>query len=326
MPNLSALANIPFYGAYVAKKQLNEQQPLEDIKEASALLGLKNAIQEQKEQQELKSVLAGAGDVEAAMQAALRAGNANVAAKLSPLVEARRKAMAAPELKAAPTRQRYDGTSIIQEEMQPDGTWREIGRGPRFAPPAPDKPEKPQVFPVITTPEGVFERRPEGLVRLTVPGTNQPLTSKPPAAEQGLTPENAGKVAMAQQSVQAIDTAKKIIFDQNGNLNRGIVGAINLPIVAGLPMNSNARIARSALRNAIEAKLRLETGAAATESEVDRTLARFMPTPADTNESAKFKLDELQKFFNSSLSMTKGIPSKPTATSAPKVVDFGELK
>jgi hypothetical protein len=71
----------------------------------------------------------------------------------------------------------------------------------------------------------------------------------------------------------------------------------------------------------VEAKLRLETGAAATESEVERTLARFLPTVADTEDSAKFKLDELQKFFKSALSITKGAKPKGS-TDTPQRMKF----
>lgn len=92
MANLSSLANIPFYGAYVAKKQMNEDKAFSDIKEASALLGLKNAIQQQKDEQQLKATLSQGGDIESALQAAIRSGNVAVASKLAPLVEARRKA------------------------------------------------------------------------------------------------------------------------------------------------------------------------------------------------------------------------------------------
>jgi len=35
-------------------------------------------------------------------------------------------------LKANPTRERYSGNTVIQEEMQPDGTWKQIGSGARF--------------------------------------------------------------------------------------------------------------------------------------------------------------------------------------------------
>lgn len=36
--------------------------------------------------------------------------------------------------KPAPTRERMSGNTVIQEEMQPDGTWRQIGSGPRWSP------------------------------------------------------------------------------------------------------------------------------------------------------------------------------------------------
>ena len=205
--------------------------------------------------------------------------------------------------KAPQIRERLSGNVKIQEEFR-DGKWSEIGRGPRFEP-------KERTYPIVQTADGIYERRPEGLVKLNDPKTGQPIAPKSTSAE-GLSPENAGKVAMSQQAVEGIGTTRGIVFDKDGKLNRSLVGAMNLPIVAGLPGNSQARIARSAIRNAVEAKLRIETGAAATESEVERTLARFLPTIADTDESAKFKLDELDKFFKSSLSMTKGVPgAKP---------------
>jgi hypothetical protein len=142
----------------------------------------------------------------------------------------------------------------------------------------------------------------------------------------GLTPENAGKVAMSQQAVEGITKAKGMLFDKDGNFNSKLAAMISTPGFAGLPFSSDARVARTALRNAVEAKLRIETGAAATESEVNRTLARFMPSPMDTKESAAYKLDELQKFFESSLAQTKGVKQTPPKAPEGKVVDFGSLK
>ena len=175
------------------------------------------------------------------------------------------------------------------------------------------------IVPPVVRPEPQ-KPQPIGAGGLRLPdGTIVPPAAKPekPAAEAGLTPENAGKVSMAQQAVEGIGTVRGIIFDKSGKLNRGLVGAMNLPIVSGLPGNSQARIARSAIRNAVEAKLRIETGAAATESEVERTLARFLPTIADTPESAKFKLDELEKFFKGSLALTKGVKKPASDESDP---------
>lgn len=44
--------------------------------------------------------------------------------------------------RAPQTRQRYDGTNVVQEEFV-DGAWREIGRGPRFQPEKPKPAPKP---------------------------------------------------------------------------------------------------------------------------------------------------------------------------------------
>ena len=138
-----------------------------------------------------------------------------------------------------------------------------------------------------------------------------------PAKEDGQTPENAGKISMSQQAVEGVQTMRKLLFDDKGNINKALLFAMTVPGTTGMPGNTNARIARSAMRNAVEAKLRIETGAAATESEVVRTLDRFIPTVMDTQQSAAFKLDELENFFKGALSQTKGV--KPTA---PKRIKF----
>jgi len=326
------LASIPGYGGYLAKRQMNEQAGMQDLQQAGALQGILASVQQQQaaladrarnealrakiaalppEQRTRENVLPilleGAGsvkDIAAALPAAETKGQPIGSGGLRMPDGTVVPPAARPDaaMKAPPVRQRFDGENVIQEEMQADGTWKEVGRGPRFAktvPPAAVPGEQG------AKPPAGYRWKPDGSLE-KIPGG--PADKPEPAPKpEGLTPENAGKVAMSQQAVEGIGTTRGIIFDKEGNLNRGIVGAINLPIVSGLPNNSQARIARTAMRNAIEAKLRIETGAAATEPEVQRTLARFMPTVADTKESAKFKLDELEKFFKSSLSLTKGV-------------------
>jgi hypothetical protein len=49
MADLSSLANIPFYGAYVAKKQMNENQGLQELQRAGALMQLQQNIQAQQQ-------------------------------------------------------------------------------------------------------------------------------------------------------------------------------------------------------------------------------------------------------------------------------------
>lgn len=124
---------------------------------------------------------------------------------------------------------------------------------------------------------------------------------------QGQSPENAGKIAMAQQAVKDLGAAESLLFGPNGRLKNNVVWGMNVPGVAGMPGNTQARNAYSAIQNAVAAKLRLETGAAANQSEVENIARRFMPTPADTPDSARNKLNRLRDFFNTSLSQTKGV-------------------
>jgi hypothetical protein len=165
-----------------------------------------------------------------------------------------------------------------------------------FAPQAGIDPQGNPVF---------FQPGKQGGAPQIVPGV------RPMQDPAGMTPENAGKVSMSTQAIQGVDEFRKRIFGPNGQLKRGTLAAIHTPGAAGMPGNEDARIAYSAIRNAVEAKLRMETGAAATEAEVRRTLDRFLPTPFDTKESAEFKLNTLQDFFKGSLSNTKGVRGAP---------------
>lgn len=172
----------------------------------------------------------------------------------------------------------------------------------------------------------VFFQQPKaGGAPQIVPGVRPPSALKDP---DGQTPENAGKVAMAQQAITSVDEFRTRVFTEDGRLKRGVLAAMMTPGAAGMPGNEDARIAYSAIRNAVEAKLRMETGAAATEPEVQRTINRFMPTPFDTKASADFKLGELQKFFSTALGQTKGVRETPKrrASDSQPVVDFGSLK
>jgi hypothetical protein len=337
MPNLSALANIPGYGAYVAKRQMNEQAGMQDLQQMGALMSIQQKMQEQKTAREdlergnamraeiealppnkrnretvlpiILKYARGVKETAAALPDVEKKQPVGAGGLYDPATKSVIPPVVKPDKPVTTTLQKL----LTERDALPQGDPRRATYDAAIKKETERAPQQPQQYPVIQTPEGVFERRPEGLVRLNVPGTNQPLTAKGTGAD-GLTPENAGKVAMSQQAVEGIGTVRGIVFDKDGKLNRGVVGAMNLPIVSGLSGNSQARIARSAIRNAIEAKLRIETGAAATESEVERTLARFLPTISDTDTSAKFKLDELEKFFKTSLSLTKGIkpPAKPT--------------
>jgi hypothetical protein len=350
-----ALNDIPGYGAYIARKQMLDQQPMQELQQGVQAMNLAALMKKQSNDNALATALAESeGNPEAALGLVLKSGNLDAAAKLAPIVESRRKAQPQGQPIGAGGLRLPDGTVVppAARPADPNAHAPEIVRLQAAAAQYPEgHPMRQQIEARIKMlgerPQGVQVNMPASSdtmvgedgktykVRIGKDGTVQAIpmvgpggvalkpagADKAPTEPGGQSPENAGKIAMAQQSVESIDKVRSLIFDEGGKLNRTLVGAMNLPVVAGLPGNSQARIARTAIRNAVEAKLRLETGAAATESEVERTLARFLPTVADTEESAKFKLDELQKFFKSSLSLTKGAP-KPAAGGKPGRMRF----
>jgi hypothetical protein len=83
-----ALADIPGYGAYVQRRQMNEQQPLAELQQASGAIGLLAKIQEAQQGQQMRELMAASGgDPEKAMEAALKAGNAKAAEQLAPVMK-----------------------------------------------------------------------------------------------------------------------------------------------------------------------------------------------------------------------------------------------
>lgn len=305
------LDNVPGYGAYVQRTQQNEQSGMRDLQQMGSLMQLQQTVQAQKDQQEMKSMLQqSGGNLEAVVQAALRAGRPDVAAKLAPLIEAQRKAQpqaqsigagglrlpdgtvvppqARPDAspKAPPIRQRYDGTNVVQEQMRPDGTWEQIGTGPRFAP---EKPAGDKTYPIVTTGDGIFERRPEGLVQLKDPKTGKPLAAT--ARERPIT-EFQGKNALyGSRSLDAhktlLDLEEKI--NTAGLATKQALGA--MPVVGGpLGVLGNAMLSKNqqrveqAQRNFVNAVLRQESGAVISEQEFENAKKQYFPQPGDKPE------------------------------------------
>ena len=172
-------------------------QPMQDLQQVGALQAIAQKMQAAQQDAMLKqSVAQSGGDLTKAYQAALNSGNVSAAAKLAPLIEAQRKAsmpqpgqpigsgglrlpdgtmiapMARPDSGApkAPTmRTRVVGETQIQEEYQPDGTWKEVGKGPRFA---------RQVSPVVVSGGGSGQRAPVGF-QFKEDGTLEPIKGGP---------------------------------------------------------------------------------------------------------------------------------------------------
>lgn len=181
----------------------------------------------------------------------------------------------------------------------------------------------------ITPPEGTEATVPMMPQQIALPGGQTtvvqiPSRGVPPAGgvkPSGLTPAHplsmdaAGKIAMLNQASEDIDQAMGLMF-KDGKFDKGLVAKMNVPLTAGL--GGDARIAYSAIHNAVAAKLRAETGAAANRDEVDDIARRFMPTVLDTDESARNKMTRLKQFMNEAVDVVdpNKLYKKPDRTPA----------
>ena len=82
------------------------------------------------------------------------------------------------------------------------------------------------------------------------------------------------------------------------------------------------------MRRTIEVLLRLRTGAAAPETEVQSYLDQFMPSPFDTQTQAKAKLDAAKTFFAGTGDLfreSRNLPAQGAAAPDEPAADFGGM-
>jgi hypothetical protein len=316
MADLSSLANIPGYGAYIARREMNEGQGLRDIQQASALLQLKNAIQGQQQEQQLRGLLSeSAGNVEAAMNAALRAGRHDVAAKLAPVLEAQRRGKpqaqpigagglrlpdgtvvppaARPETPRAPTPTKV-AQLIAERDALPAGDGRRAVYDAAIRKETEGAPKPEKTYPIVTTADGIFERRPEGLIPLLHPGTKQPLRAT--ARERPIT-EFQGKNALYGSRALMADKTLKELEEKISTAGLATKQAVqNIPLIGGIAgaagnvlLSSNQQAVEQAQRNFVNAVLRQESGAVISEQEFENAKKQYFPQPGDKPEVIKKK-------------------------------------
>ena len=122
------------------------------------------------------------------------------------------------------------------------------------------------------------------------------------AMEEGkpLSADAAGKLAMVTQAESDLNEAEQLLFP-NGKFSPGMAFQTNFP-GGGVPA-TEGRQAFSKVLNAVNAKLRVETGAQANPSEVKNILQRFLPTVRDSDITAKDKFRRLKEFMSSTKSI-----------------------
>jgi hypothetical protein len=147
---------------------------------------------------------------------------------------------------------------------------------------------------------GVSEKPPSGY-QWTPQGTLVAISGGPATK---VSAEQAGKIALVKSGQKDVKNIRDELFTKEGKLNRRKVAALKteIPFTDFAP----ARIGKlqdvySRLYNAVEAKLRLESGAAVPETEVRRAVQRFIPNIQDSTESANAKLDRLDDFLGTAL-------------------------
>jgi len=127
---------------------------------------------------------------------------------------------------------------------------------------------------------------------------------------KGLPSESGGKLAMLQQALSDLDSVEKQLFTKEGKFLRGLATAANIPggktpiigrVIPDVGFGTQAREINSKINNALEAKLRIETGAAATQEEFNRLQTRFGITAFDTAKSAKNKITRLKEFLKNAI-------------------------
>ena len=299
-----------FYEGYTKRKTENEQAGMRDLQQMGSLVQLQQTMKARQDEQQLKSMLSqSGGNLETVIQGALKAGRPDIAAKLAPLLEIQRKAQ--PQPRVVPPGSQLLGpnnevlhTAPFKPDAPKAATTSDIGKliAERDALPAGDprvvvynaaikqKTEKAEkTFPIVQTADGIFERRPGGLVRLTDPNTGKPLN--PTARERPLT-EYQGKNAMygvraSMAHKTLLDLEEKIsvtgLAVKRGLQDTPVIGGA-LGAAANVALSKQQQQVEQAQRNFVNAVLRQESGAVINPSEFENAIKQYFPQPGDKKE------------------------------------------
>jgi len=123
-------------------------------------------------------------------------------------------------------------------------------------------------------------------------------------SSKGLPAESAGKAAALEQALGDLGDLRDLLFDRDekGNITnfKDLVALGSLAPGGGV--GETSRLVSSRINNALEAKLRIETGATATEPELKRLFGRFAPKPLlDNEKTALDKIARLEEFMRSAI-------------------------
>lgn len=132
-------------------------------------------------------------------------------------------------------------------------------------------------------------------------------TPKPAA----FTPESAAKAQMVEQALTYMPLIRAGLILPNGTVDRTNVANMNVrtPFTEGRTLSTY-------VMDAVEAKLRAESGAAVPEPEVKRAAKRFIPAVGDDDAQVKIKLNNLETYLKgTSDKINQGRPKTAQAPS-----------
>jgi len=140
---------------------------------------------------------------------------------------------------------------------------------------------------------------------------------------KGLTPENAGKFNLLIDGSNATRDMANIFLDDPSKLG-GLI--IENKIVPGFLKSQTGRKLESFVERAIQAKTRIETGAALQPSELKSTKKRFLPRTGDSPKTAQGRMKPLFDFFEGSLRVADptGIHRQRASGVSPKAGNLAE--
>lgn len=207
------------------------------------------------------------------------------------------------ELKASPTRERQSGRIKIQEELQPDGTWKEIGRGAMDAP----KQQESISYKTETDADGNLVYVPNKPGFSTLNSQGQPVNYKP-ASGIKLTEDQAKASGWLSQATNAYNNMIKASTIPNTEIKTGAespnfaeagLSAIGLEGAANLTRNESRQQFVQATESLSEALLRAATGAGVNESEAKQKIKELTPQWSDKPSNRQQKLDAIPQYIES---------------------------
>lgn len=229
------------------------------------------------------------------------------------------------EFKAPPMRTIKSGNREIQQELQRDGTWKEVGNAPLWKPEEGQKPQRQYDADRggWVSSDGSFTP----IIGLDGKPVGPKADNKPPTEAQGKAALFGTRASEAHKTLNDLETkinTTGLALKNSLENVPGIGGALG---VAGNSMLSGSQQkVEQAQRNFVNAVLRTESGAVISPQEFENAKKQYFPQPGDGPEVIKQKRENRMTAINGLKTMAgnsgSGIDTGPMV---PKDAQLGDL-